>query len=221
MYMVEKKRSNMSSDIFLRIILSVILGGLIGLEREIKKKPAGLITLTLVCLGATMIAILQEKIILTGDATRLSAQVISGVGFIGGGTIIHTKGDIQGITTAAIIWVNACLGLIIGYGLIKLGFLCFSMIITILIFMRIFEEKVVHNKTKVKVLIKIENKDEILNIKSKFYDKNTPIKLCKIKWQNFETNLVECIFLIDNRITPLTLEKELLTNKKIKEIIFY
>ena len=140
----------MENDIYIRIILSTILGSLIGLERELKGKPAGLITLTLVSLGATMIAILQENILKTGDITRLSAQVISGVGFIGGGAIIQTKEHVQGLTTAATLWISACLGLVIGYGQIKIALFSFVMISIVLILVKFIEEKFIYNRKKVR-----------------------------------------------------------------------
>lgn len=143
----------MENSVYIRIFLSVIFGSLIGLERELKGKPAGLITLTLVCLGATMIAILQESIVKTSDITRLSAQVISGVGFIGGGAIIQTKEHVQGLTTAATLWISACLGLVIGYGLIKLAIFSFIMISIILILVKIFEESYIYNQKRIKVLL--------------------------------------------------------------------
>lgn len=210
----------MDVDIYIRIILSVVLGSLIGLERELKGKPAGLITLTLVCLGATMIAILQDNILKTGDITRLSAQVISGVGFIGGGAIIQTKEHVQGLTTAATLWISACLGLVIGYGLIKLAVFSFFMISIVLILVKIFEEKFIYNQKKIRVLLTLENSEEVYRLRENFSKEINQIKLIKIIWKNYNQNLIECVFSADRTIDLFHFEKELLKNKSIKDYTF-
>lgn len=108
-------------EIAFKLILAVSLGGLIGFERESARKPAGLRTNTLVCVGAAMMMILADMIIrsqggLPDSMIRLSAGVITGVGFLGAGTIIQARGTAAGLTTAATIWVVAGLGLVIGAG---------------------------------------------------------------------------------------------------------
>ena len=115
-----------------RLLLAVIMSGAIGFDREFKSRPAGMRTHILVCVGATMIALLQAEIFLDTvtmigknpemasafriDQTRLIAQVVSGIGFLGAGTIIVTKRAVAGLTTAASLWTVACLGLTIGMG---------------------------------------------------------------------------------------------------------
>ncbi len=117
-------------DIILRVLTAVIIGCVIGTERERKNRPAGTRTHILVCVGAALIAIIEnmmaESIIATnlqnpdsGTAIsmgRLSAQVISGIGFLGAGTIFMTQKKIAGLTTAASLWCTACLGLASGMG---------------------------------------------------------------------------------------------------------
>ncbi|HBV99358.1 MAG: MgtC/SapB transporter [Peptococcaceae bacterium BICA1-7] len=111
-------------EIILRLVLSFMLGGLFGLERERRHKPAGLRTHTLVCLGAALFTIagsygfpLTEGGPLVRDPARVSAQIVSGVGFIGGGIIFKERDHVRGITTAASIWLTAGLGMGIGLGL--------------------------------------------------------------------------------------------------------
>lgn len=203
---------------FFKILLSIVLGGIIGFERELKRKPAGLITLTLVCLGATMIAILQGFIQPTGDITRLSAQVISGVGFIGGGTIIHNKGSVQGLTTAALLWINACLGLIIGYGMFKLAIFSFACIIVILVIMKYIEEKFIYNRKKIRVIIKIDKNISFFEVKKSILDLDYPLKISKYKWNNYEHGLIDCILSVDNKSEISKIELELFKVKGIKEI---
>ncbi len=99
-------------------ILSVTLGALLGIEREYKNKPAGIKTHSLICLGATSITYLSIHFPAGGDPGRIAAQIISGIGFIGGGAILHSRNSIQGLTTASTLWVAAALGMLVGAGLI-------------------------------------------------------------------------------------------------------
>ncbi len=105
---------------FFRLTLAVICGGVIGLERIKKRRPAGFRTYMLVCLGAALTMIISQYLATHGqttDVSRLGAQVINGVGFLGAGTIIVTgKQQIKGLTTAAGLWASACMGLAIGAG---------------------------------------------------------------------------------------------------------
>lgn len=108
-------------SIALRFALAVFVGGIIGVDREIKKSPAGMKTHQLVCLGAVVVMVTSEYISKNlnygGDATRMAAQVISGIGFLGAGTIMVTpQNNIKGLTTAAGLWCSACIGLAIGIG---------------------------------------------------------------------------------------------------------
>jgi len=104
----------------LRLSLAAILGGLIGLEREIKHRPAGLRTNLFICLGAAMFTLLSDELAVEhiGDHTRIAAQIIPGIGFIGAGSILHSRGDlVTGITSAATLFVVASVGMAVGGGL--------------------------------------------------------------------------------------------------------
>ena len=108
-------------SIILRLTLATLFAGIIGLERGKKKRPAGFRTHILVCIGATIIMITNQYIIdimhMDSDPTRLGAQVISGIGFLGAGTIIvDRRNQVKGLTTAAGLWACACMGLAIGIG---------------------------------------------------------------------------------------------------------
>lgn len=113
-------------EMMLRLTLAVIIGGAVGIEREYKSRPAGMRTHVLVCMGACLIAILDcltvaEMLPLQSSGVsatfgRISAQVISGVGFLGAGTIFMAQKRIAGLTTAASLWCVACLGLVVGMG---------------------------------------------------------------------------------------------------------
>jgi putative Mg2+ transporter-C (MgtC) family protein len=100
-----------------RLLLAIALGGMIGSERELRGKPAGFRTNILIGLGSALFAIMSTTLAYgTADPTRIAAQVIIGVGFIGAGAIMRTGGDVHGLTTAATVWVNAALGVASGGG---------------------------------------------------------------------------------------------------------
>lgn len=106
---------------FGKLVLAVILGGAIGLERELKGKPAGLRTNILICLGAALLTDVSMTMVMqdgtrVGDPARLAAQIVSGVGFLGAGTIMQGSGMVTGLTSAATIWVVAAIGIAIGAG---------------------------------------------------------------------------------------------------------
>jgi putative Mg2+ transporter-C (MgtC) family protein len=106
----------------LKLSLAVVLGGAIGLEREIAGKPAGLRTNILICMGAALLTDVSIGISTSdmgsriGDPGRLAAQIVTGIGFIGAGTIMQARGTITGLTTAATIWVVAAIGITVGAG---------------------------------------------------------------------------------------------------------
>lgn len=106
--------------IFLRVALAVGVGGIIGLERDLKNHAAGFRTYILVCLGSTIVMMTNQFILdmyQSGDPARMGAQVISGIGFLGAGTIMVTNNNhVKGLTTAAGLWSAACIGLAIGIG---------------------------------------------------------------------------------------------------------
>ena len=108
---------------FVRLIVSFLLGAIIGLERQTRRREAGLRTFTLICLGSTLAMLLSIWIpqiypnFLNGDPGRIAAQVLTGIGFLGAGAIIQSHGSVQGLTTAACIWVVAVIGLAVGAGM--------------------------------------------------------------------------------------------------------
>jgi putative Mg2+ transporter-C (MgtC) family protein len=106
------------SSTILRLLLAAILGGLIGLERQLRHKPAGLRTNMFICFGAAMFTVLSVKLAgSASDNTRIAAQIIPGIGFIGAGSILHSRGSVTGLTTAATLFVVASVGMAAGGGL--------------------------------------------------------------------------------------------------------
>jgi putative Mg2+ transporter-C (MgtC) family protein len=152
-----------SLDIFIRLALACALGGLIGLEREQKGHPAGLRTHILVCIGATLVMLCNIFIVdkFTGitnvDPARLGAQVISGIGFLGAGTIIKEGISIRGLTTAASLWAVGCLGIAIGLGFYFGAIIATLFILIILIIFYKFEYLFNGRSGKLLVVIKSIN----------------------------------------------------------------
>lgn len=99
-------------DDLIKLAVAMLIGSAIGLEREIHNKSAGLRTIILICVGATLITLISLRF---GDS-RIAANIISGVGFLGAGVIMREEGRVRGLTTASTIWVSAALGLTVGYG---------------------------------------------------------------------------------------------------------
>lgn len=132
-------------DLVIRLLLSVILGGLIGLEREIQRREAGLRTHILVCLGSTLIMLTSVyifdiyKTIGNLDPARIAAGVVTGIGFIGAGAIIRDNEGIRGLTTAASIWVVSGIGLTIGCGFLEAGYITTALVLIVLFILRRIE----------------------------------------------------------------------------------
>ena len=137
--------------IALRIIAAVIVGGLIGLERGMKNRPAGLRTYMVVCLGACLVMLTNQyifQIFGTGDPVRMGAQVVSGIGFLGAGTIIVTRrNQIKGLTTAAGLWAAAGVGLALGIGFYEAAILGSVAIFTVMTLLQKLDRQM-HRKTK-------------------------------------------------------------------------
>ena len=124
------------TSIFVRLLLAVVLGGIIGMERGMKNRPAGLRTYLLVTLGACVVMVTNQyiyQVFDTGDPVRLGAQVVSGIGFLGAGTIIVTgRNKVRGLTTAAGLWATATVGLAIGIGFYEVALLAGLLVFLVL-----------------------------------------------------------------------------------------
>ena len=134
------------SEVF-GIVLSVMLGALIGLEREVRGKAAGLRTNTLICLGAAVFTIISRKMAVghADSITRIAAQIVTGVGFLGAGAIIRDRVGVHGLTTAATIWLVASIGMACGAGFHALAVMSTLIAILVLIGMSHLE-KVLYNR---------------------------------------------------------------------------
>ena len=160
------------ASLLFRLALAMFFGGMIGMERERKRRPAGFRTHILICLGAAMTTLTSQYMFLTmhlyTDVARLGAQVISGIGFVGAGTIIVTRDKrVKGLTTAAGLWTSAIIGLTFGGGFYEGGILATVFIMLAeLVFSRI-EYRVLENVPEINLYMEYEGKhclDDVLQL---------------------------------------------------------
>ena len=157
-------------EVILKLSLAIALGGLVGLEREASQKPAGFRTNILVCVGSALMMILSELMLQgktqnSGDSLRIGAAVITGMGFIGAGTIIQARGMVAGLTTASTLWVVSGLGLVVGAGYYLLGLVFTALVLLILISFRKIEDSYL-KKTHNHYILKIrDHPDLLMNLK--------------------------------------------------------
>jgi putative Mg2+ transporter-C (MgtC) family protein len=134
-----------ASDILIKLILSIIIGGALGAEREYRSKSAGFRTLTMICLGATIFTIFSEIIGAPGNPDRIASNIVTGIGFVGAGVIFKGDGTskVNGITTAAMIWVTAALGMSIGAGYLWIAAMAAVLILLVLFIFALLEDWIV------------------------------------------------------------------------------
>lgn len=168
-------------EVILRLLISAFFGGLIGMEREINNRPAGLRTHVLVSLGACLIMMISMfGFNGEGDPARLAAQVVSGIGFLGAGTILNKGNAIRGLTTAASLWVCGGIGLAVGNGY-YVGAIGTSLIVLFtLISLGLLEKRIFKKKYKVLIVQCEEKPGKIGEIGQTFGKHNVSIKDIKI-----------------------------------------
>ncbi len=172
-------------SVIIKIIFAIIASGLIGYEREMRDRPAGFRTHILVCVGAAIVSLIQLRlmedtvVLISADPTlanslkvdigRVIAQVVTGVGFLGAGTIIFHKGNVRGLTTATTLWTVACLGLAIGLGYYKISLIATFAILFVIVVLKKIEDDAKKRKYDVTLFITYSDKrgvfiDEIVRI---------------------------------------------------------
>ncbi len=184
-------------EVVWRLVFAIVIGGGIGYERQFKNRPAGFRTHILVCVGAAIIAMLQLALMydniamilenpdlanaIKGDSGRMPAQVISGIGFLGAGTIMHEKGSVKGLTTAATLWVVGCLGLAIGYGYYWLSFVAGIFVIVILVSLKNLEKNILSRGDTIQIDMQYYDKSEVTDF-LRAYFRNHNIKIKNIEY---------------------------------------
>ena len=157
------------TGILLRLLCALIVGVVIGTEREYTHRPAGMRTHMLVSLGACVVMIIGQLIFqqyrtygATPDPARMAAQVITGVGFLGAGTMIVTgRQQVKGLTTAAGLWASACMGLAVGAGFYECVFLAFALIFCSIRWLPHMESYIVENARNMNIYVEFESMDDI------------------------------------------------------------
>lgn len=173
-------------EILVRLILAVILGGLIGIERAGTNHDAGLRTHLLVCLGSAIVMVVSENILLDGytaDVTRIGAQVVSGIGFLGAGCILINGNRIKGLTTAAGLWATASVGLAIGMGYYFISIVSTLLILIAMAFLSplstILQKK--EKKHNFNLCIEVKNRNSVKQINDYVYNHGYKVTLFNIE----------------------------------------
>ena len=180
-----------TASVMLRLVLAVLFGGVIGLERGRKRRAAGLRTYMLVCLGAALTVLLSmyeyymvthpwaelaAEIGIRTDVSRFGAQVINGIGFLGAGTIIVTgRQEVKGMTTAAGLWASAGTGLAIGAGFYECVFLAFLLISIVIRVLPQVETYIVENARNMNIYVEFESLDDVGDIISRIKSQDVQI----------------------------------------------
>lgn len=162
-----------TASVFIRLILALILGGLIGLDRALRHRPAGPRTYALVCVGAALTMVLSqyeyvmlttdwapmaEAVGLKTDVSRFGAQVINGIGFLGAGTVIATNQQkVKGLTTASGLWASACLGLVVGSGFYEAALFAFLLIVVTMWLLRPLEEVIIERSRNINIYVELRS----------------------------------------------------------------
>lgn len=192
--------------IITRLSASILFGAGIGLERELTNKYAGLRTHILVCLGSCIFTILSiyafpqavDKVNpqAYGDPARIAAQILTGIGFIGGGTVLRHGSSVYGLTTAATLWVAAAIGMACGAGMFLTGFIASAFSVGILVIIRSFERNIldtgIKNTKRLKIVASC-NKDSAENIYDYILENFDYIHEISKKAKPNENNLIEII----------------------------
>ena len=163
----------------LRIVAAIVVGGLLGLERGMKNRPAGLRTYMLVCVGACLVMLTNQYIFQvfgTGDPVRMGAQVVSGIGFLGAGTIVVTRrNQIKGLTTAAGLWTSAIIGLCLGAGFYEGGLFATALILLAeLVFSRL-EYRMLNRVPEINLYMEYRDRDSLEAILLLFRELNLKV----------------------------------------------
>ena len=200
--------------ILLRLVAAAILGGIIGFERSGNRHEAGLRTHIIVCLGAAAVMIIGELICLRygGDPARMSAQVISGIGFLGAGSIIMDGSRIRGITTAAGIWTTACVGIVVGAGYYIIAIFIVALMMAAMLGLRSLGKKIQDRSHRHTIKIEFSNRDSVKTVLNMLLNENADIKAVKFDNENnSDTYIVFIEFSISQSVNVDKLVVDIIT----------
>lgn len=201
--------------VFVRLFLAMLFGGIIGLDRARKRRPAGFRTYMLVCLGSALVMITNQyicEVYQLADPARLGAQVVSGVGFLGAGTIIITRhNQVVGLTTAAGLWASACMGLAIGIGFYSGAIITGLLIFFIIIVMHRFDSVLISNSRVMEVYLELSPTGKLSDFFEAANDHNIKITFIEMVRPN-DTTIPKIAALITLRL-PKRFEHYAVTEK--------
>lgn len=208
-------------DDFYRLGMALLVGGIIGAERERHKKAVGLRTLILISMGSALFTILSYRFGMNSnfDPGRIAANIVSGIGFIGAGVILEERGRITGLTTAATIWLTAALGMAAGAGeyLLSAGAGLMSLIV-LMLFTRFEEYLEISSETRTYQITTKVSWDKYKELKSLFKEHHLPIQNYK---QEKKDGVMVCTFEVYGTTKRHDkLVQKLLSDKQIKEVWF-
>ena len=157
----------------IRLVIATACGSLIGWERVVRRHSAGIRTFALVSLGSAVAAVLNIYLALmpnlNADVSRIPAGVVSGIGFLGAGTILVTgRNQIKGLTTAATLWVASCMGMAFGAGYLSVGFVCFGLVLIANLLLMHLSTRVEENSRYVSLYIEVEETNGIKKLRKSF-----------------------------------------------------
>lgn len=207
---------NIESNELLKIILALVTGALLGLEREYKRKAAGIRTITLICVSSTLFTILSAELGYPHSADRVASNILTGVGFIGAGVIFKGDFTIDGITTAATIWIAAALGMAIGMSEYVLAGVTLVGAFATLLGLESLEAWVVRFKEKRTYVIRYVDKTSIKNMEPVFAQFR--LKYKRLLLSRKREALVEDRYEVQGKPTDMELLNDyLMTNEDIYE----
>lgn len=225
-------------EILIKMGISLILGLTLGLEREMTNKTAGLRTHILICLGSTVFTILslngfttetiQEGVKIVNDPARIAAQILTGIGFIGGGAVLHYGTNVYGLTTAATIWVTASIGMAVGVGSYELAIITTLVTFLVLVVIRKFENSFLSLHTskgatlRASVICAKENMSEVQDWFYKEFKNIEEVDADRILSKKNQVKLTYIINVVDknpvNAVHKKLLELENIESLALKQI---
>lgn len=207
--------------VILRLVVAAILGGIIGFERSGNRHEAGLRTHIIVCLGAAAVMIIGEQMSIRyfGDPARLSAQVISGIGFLGAGSIILDGSRIRGITTAAGIWTTACVGIVVGAGYYITAISVVALMMIAMLGLRSFGQKLQNRSSRHVIEIDCKTRDGVRDILAILSDNMAKIKSVKFGKTDGETQKVTIDFSVAQDVDFDQLVAEIVSKETVLSAI--
>lgn len=209
-----------SPEDFEKVFIAIIIGGIIGAERERHNKAAGLRTMILICIGATLFTIFSYKMSANRfDTTRIASNIVVGIGFLGAGVILREGGRITGLTTAATIWLTAALGMGIGNGqYILVAFSALLVTVVLWIFPKLEERLAIPNEVRSYMITTRKSWDKFKELESLFKEQNLVINNYK---QEKRGNDMTCTFEVYGPTKKHDrMVQRLLADKDVKETSF-